>query len=147
MGSFEEPAGANGLLHDFPRLPGFLGEKSELIGKWEVEKWKRLEDAICEFARSPVATDGSFSSEKVNPALHAIATWINMVTLAPPRLIKGNPYWMDMDRTLTDTLNKLGSLHNDLRKHAGQLKPLNPTCGAHFVALANKIHIFILSMK
>lgn len=137
----------DGLLQDVPSSPSPLSEKDDLIGQWEAEKWTRLADAICKFASSSIATEAKLSDERFNPALCAMRAWINMVMQTPPVMNQGNPYWLVMDRAITGALKELCLLHNDLLKHAGQLKPLNPSFGAHFVDLATRINEFIQGMK
>jgi hypothetical protein len=138
---------ADGLLHDFPPSPRCLSEKSKLIGLWEAGKWEQLRGAIHKFANSPVAMESNFSSEKIDPVLGAITTWINMVTMAPPTMNRGDPYSISMDSAITAALKQLCSLHNDLQKHAGQMQTFDPSCRRHFIDLAKQVHAFIEDVK
>ena len=137
----EQYPGVNEPLH------GVAAKGGKLIRQSEPEQWKPINDAIGEFARSPLAAEGNFSAEKVDPVLHAIATWTNMVMQRPQMMKPADAYDCAMRRARADALEQLALLHNNLQRHVKQAQPSNPTCTRHFVDLAAKIRVFIQAMK
>lgn len=132
-------------------LPCYVGDRrafmtanDHLIGQWEGRKWQETSEAITGFLEEPLVQECGFSAAEAEPALRAMATWMEMARLNPhPSFGSDYPDKVDSNNL---AMRSLAEFNICVKNHADQLDAYAPACKTMFTDLAKKIDGFLLDV-
>jgi hypothetical protein len=139
----ERQAPINDLPFFVEDRTSLMTERDHVIGQWEGLKWDEMSRLIHDFVAAPMVLECGFSAKEAEPALRAMATWVEAITRNPPPS-PGARCPVDMLEGNNLALRSLATFNACLKDRADRLGAYNPDCKTMFIEFATKIDAFLL---